>query len=382
MNSSAQLVTDHFEDEYSNWKERAVQAYDKKGNPNYLDANGNIIEGIYLDLPNDIYHALPALSSSKLKDFIKSPALYFRNYVSKVERKRTTAQKNTFDAGTHGHTLILEPQGYYNQFFRDIVPSDMPDAINTAVEIEEKLVELGLPKSGSKAQKAERLTKYVNEVVPTLDPNVPEQASLIEKAQGIKIFDVERIKHLESYGAPAEGKWEGEDVTTYGGKVPVDAVVWDDAHRVLKTTREHEEADQYFQFGLPEVAIFSRCPLTGLMLKVKFDWLRFDDMAVDMKTTLSVKPQKFLRQVEDLNYDIQQEFYKYVARLMDIPVEKFIFVATEYVNMDACQPFELSAKRTKKAFARMMSKLPELKECQDTNNWYGYVKEDCTMVLE
>ena len=382
MNSAIDLSTGEIEVTYSNWKERAVGAYDSEGNPNYLDDQGELIAGIYLDMPNDVYHSLPALSSSKLKDFIKSPALYYRNYVSKVERKRTTAMKNTFDAGTHGHTLILEPQGYYNQFFRDLVPSDMPDALMTAGDIEAKLVELGLPKSGAKAQKISRLMDFIDNKVPTLDPKDPADAELIEKALSVKIFDVERMKHLESFGAPAEGKWEGEDVITYGGKVPVDAVVWDDAHRVLKTTRDHDEADQYFQFGLPEVAIFARCPLTGMMLKVKFDWLRFDDMAVDMKTTLSVKPQKFLRQVEDLNYDIQESFYTYVANLQDIPVDKFIFVATEYVNMDACQPFELSSKRRKKAYTKMMSKLPELKECTETDRWYGYVKEDCTMVLE
>lgn len=382
MGTALKLETGEIPKTYSGWKDRAVQAYDKNGEPNYLDSNGELIEGIYLDMPNNVYHSLPALSSSKLKDFIKSPALYYRNYVSMVERKRTTAQKNTFDAGTHGHTLILEPQGYYKQFFRDLVASDMPEALTTAVEIEEKLVEFGLKKSGTKAEKANRLMEFINDKVPTLDQNDPKQSAIIDKARTIKVFEYEKQKHLDAQGEAALGDWEGEPVTTYGGKVPVDSIVWDDAHRVLKTTRDHEEANQYFQFGLPEVAIFARCPLTNMMLKVKFDWLRFDDMAVDMKTTLSVKPSKFLRQVEDLRYEIQQEFYKYVARLQGIPVDEFVFVATEYVHMDACQPFRLSSKRSKKAFTEMMTKMPELQNCKETNRWYGYVKDDCTMLLE
>lgn len=382
MSSALDLNTGELEKAYSNWKERALPAYDDNDNPNYLDENGELIEGIFLDLPNDVYHSLPALSSSKLKDFIKSPALYYRNYVSEVERKRTTAQKNTFNAGTHGHTLILEPQGYYTQFFRDLVPSDLPNALTSAVDIEAKLVQFKLKKSGTKAEKVKRLVDYIEQEVSKLDPKDLEQADIIDTARSIKIFEHEKQRHLESQGEAQPGKWEGEDVITYGGKVPVDPIVWDDAHRVQKTTRDHAEADQYFQYGLPEVAIFARCPLTGMMFKVKFDWLRFDDMAVDMKTTLSVKPDKFLRQVEDLKYDIQQEFYKYVARLIGIPVEEFIFVATEYVNMDACQPFVLSKKRTKKAFTQMMSKLPELEECKRTGKWYGYVKDDCTMLLE
>jgi|ETNmetMinimDraft_31_1059906.scaffolds.fasta_scaffold00022_3 hypothetical protein len=374
--------TGELQQEYSNWHERAVPAYNAKGEPNYLDDEGNIIEGIYLDMPNDVYHSLPALSSSKLKDFIKSPALYYRNYLSSVDRKRTQAQKNTFDAGTHGHTLVLEPQGYYQKFFRDMVQSDLPEAMTTAIEIEETLVCLGLPKSGNKQQKIERLIDFIEHKVPSLDPSNPQHAQQIEIARNVRIFEVERQRYLDSFGPAEEGVWEGEPVTTYGGKVPVDSIVWDDAHRVMKTTRDHEEANQYFQYGLPEVAIFAMCPLTGMMLKVKFDWLRFDDVAVDMKTTASVKPEKFRRQIEDLRYDIQQEFYKYVARLQDIPVEEFVFVATEYVQMDACQPFRLSEKRSKKAFSLMMSKLPELEECKKTNRWYGYVKQDCTMLLD
>lgn len=353
------------ENTYSNWKERALPAYDDAGTENFLDDDGNLIEGIYLDMPNDVYHSLPALSSSKLKDFVKSPALYYRNYVSDIERKRTTAMKNTFDAGTHGHTLVLEPQGYYKNFFRDLMPSDMPEALNTTKEIDEKLVELKLKKTGLKSEKAQRLAEKLEEI-----------------GSDIKVFDVERQKHLESHGQPANGKWEGEDVVTYGGVIPVDPMVWDDAHRVKNTTRNHREADNYFQMGLPEVTIIARCPMTGLMLKVKFDWLRFDDIAVDLKTTLSTKPEKFIRQINDLHYDVQQAFYMYVARLSDITISEFVFVATEYVNMDACQPYRLSEKREKIAHSKVQKALPELKECIDSNKWHGWLKEDCTLIIE
>lgn len=350
---------------YSNWKDRAVRAYDDNGEPNFFDNNGEFIEGIYLDMPNDVYHSLPALSSSKLKDFVKSPALYYRNYISDIERKRTTATKNTFDAGTHGHTLVLEPQGYYSRFFRDLIPSDMPEAIHTTKEIDRYIAELDLKKSGSKSEKAFRLAEKLEEI-----------------GSDKVVFEVERHKHLHSHGKPKPDKWEGEDVTSYGGMIPVDGMIWDDAHRVKDTTRNHREADNYFQYGLPEVAMIARCPITELMLKVKFDWLRFDDMAVDLKTTLSTKPEKFLRQVQDLHYDVQQEFYKYVASLLNIKVEEFIFVATEYVTMDACQPFMLSKKREKIAYQKVQKALPELKKCMESNKWHGWIKEPCTLVLE
>ena len=151
------LTLDDYEEvnnecEYSNWVEQASPSY-VNGVPTYLDAQGELIEGIYLDMPNDVYHALPALSSSKLKKFIDSPAHYYREYLSSITRKRTTAMQNTFDAGTHAHTLVLEPEGYYERYFRDVMPIDYPDALHTAVQIEAALVKLGLKKSGTKAEK-------------------------------------------------------------------------------------------------------------------------------------------------------------------------------------------------------------------------------------
>lgn len=343
----------------SNWVDAAKPAYENSV-PTYLDDSGELIEGIYLDMPNDVYHALPALSSSKLKKFIDSPAHYYREYLSGISRKRTTAMQNTFDAGTHAHTLVLEPQGYYKRYFRDVMPIDYPDALHTAAQIEEQLVTLGLKKSGTKAEKTARLI--------AADP----KAAVFEEIQQ-REYAKQGVKAIEVV--------EGEEVATYGGKIPVDGQVWDDAHRAANTTRNHSEANAYISYGLPEVTIICRCQITGMMLKVKFDWLRFDDTAVDLKTTLSTRPEKFLRQLNDLHYDAQQEFYKYVALLAGIDIHAFTFVTTEYVNSDACQPYVLSATRTIRAKEKVQIGLTDLAKCIETGKWYAWSKEDCTMML-
>ena len=345
----------------SNWAERALPSYGANGEELFRDSQGELIEGIYLDMPNDVYHSLPALSSSKLKTFMSSPAHYYREYLSGIERKRTLAQRRTFDAGTHAHTLILEPQGYYKLYFRDVVPADYPDALQTATQIEAQLVALGLKKSGTKAEKVQRL---------------------IEANPNIQVFEDIKEKLYAKHGEPQQAVVEGEEITTYGGKIPVDGQVWDDAHRAAKTTRDHAEANAYFQNGLPEVAIIARCPVTGMMLKVKFDWLRHDDTAVDMKTTLSTKPEEFLRQLNNLSYDVQQEFYKYVALLSGIEVSEFTFVATEYLHADICQPYVLSEKRTYSAKKKVDGALRRLNECNKTGRWFGWSEDDCTIVFE
>lgn len=345
----------------SNWVDNALPAYDANGEPTYLNSDGQLIEGIYLDLPNDVYHALPALSSSGLKKFMSSPAHYYRDYLSGIERKRTNTQRRTLDTGTHAHSLVLEPGGYYDQFFRDVIPSDYPDALHTATQIEEQLVALDLKKSGTKAEKIERLLEA--------DPTA-------------QVFDKIREDNCLKRGERGTTMLEGEEVECFGDKVPVDGQIWDDAHRAQETVRSHAEADAYIQYGLPEVTIIARDPITGLMLKVKFDWLRFDDEAVDLKTTRSTKPEEFKRQLLNLHYDLQQAFYCHVAKLAGIEIRSFVFVTVEFVEADICQPYELSDKLATRATKQVSEGLKQMKTCMEEDKWFGWSEDDCTMVIQ
>lgn len=317
-----QAIQSNQTENLSNWFSRAKPAYAVDGSPNFFDGKGDLVEGIYLDMPNDVYHSLNALSSSALKTFVDCPAKYYRDYLSGVTRKRTLALKRTLDAGSYGHELCLEPQGFHDRYFRDPVQSDFPDAISTADEIESELVKAGLPAKEGKAEKLTRLLK----IDPTIAPeklktitdidneltrlNAPKTESKLDKARrllvanpSVQVFDLllEQARSSNGKMATTVNPYTGEVVTTYGGKLPIDGVVWDDAHRIQKTVRKHKEANVYLSNGLPEVAIIARCNITGLMMKVKFDWLRFDDEAVDVKTSAqSVRPEMFKRQVPAL----------------------------------------------------------------------------------
>lgn len=387
--------------DFSNWIERAMDAYAPDGSANFLDKNGELIEGIYLGMPNDVYHKLKALSSTGAKKFIESPAIYHREYLSDIERKRTTAQRNTFDTGSFSHELCLEPAGFNNRYFRDVMPSDYPDALTTIEQIECALIECGLPAKEGKKEKIERLLR----LCPTADVstlktiadidaelakgNFNKTETKLDKATRLlaasptaQIFEVIFENNRLSHGSPSESTFNGEPVTLYGGKMPIDGMVWDDAHRARNTLMAHSQARQALLNGLPEVAIIARCPVTGLWLKVKFDWLTFEDTAADVKTTLSTKPEKFIKQMRDLHYNIQQSFYCYVASLLGIVIRKFEFLAVEYVNADICQPYELGKASVARANVRLMKALKDFVECQKSNRWYGWSKEDCVLLVE
>mgnify|MGYP003659452477 CR=1 FL=1 len=124
MSLNIDIDVNQDENVLSQWVNFAKPAYLPNGDPTYLDKSGELIEGIYTEMPNDVYHALDALSSSGLKTFFVCPAKYKRDYLSNITRKRTNAQMRTFDAGTYGHELCLEPHGFYERYFRDALPSD------------------------------------------------------------------------------------------------------------------------------------------------------------------------------------------------------------------------------------------------------------------
>ncbi|MAA92955.1 MAG: hypothetical protein CML21_00325 [Rheinheimera sp.] len=395
----AQKITN----EMSNWFDRALPAYDQNGTPTFLDDKGDLVEGIYLDMPNEVYHGLSALSSSALKTFVSCPARYYRDYLSGVTRKRTLAMTRTFDAGTYGHELCLEPAGFYDRYFRDPIAADHPDALTTVEQIENALIEAGLPAKEGKGEKLARLLR----LAPTIDASLVKTIAdidnelarigaskteskldkavrLIDANPQAEVYDliVEQTRASHGQMSVTTSAETGKEIVTYGGKLPIDGVVWDDAHRVQKTVRKHKEANLYISNGLPEVAIIARCNITGMMLKVKFDWLRFDDDAVDLKTSAqSVKPEDFRRQIFNLHYDIQQVFYCYVASIAQIHINKFVFVACEYGTADICQPYTLKRNRIIEANNKMHSALIDFKECLATNNWYGYTKEDTTIEL-
>ena len=70
--------------------------------------------GLFLDLPNETYHADPAIGSSGFKLLAKSPAHYFAAYLDpeRPPRKETPA----FKIGKAWHTAVFEPGDFDNRY--------------------------------------------------------------------------------------------------------------------------------------------------------------------------------------------------------------------------------------------------------------------------
>ncbi len=356
-------------------------AYDTAGNANFFDSNGNLVAGIYADMPNEVYHSLPATSSSQVKKYAKSPAHYKRAYVDKIDRKRTTkTTERTYDAGTYSHELILEPEGFYDRYFRLLNPSEHENSLHTTDELREKCKELKLAVSGSKAVLTERILQA--------DPSAfifdeQQKQHLIDNAGEQAVLKALEVQS-DSTGRPSlVDCMTNDQVKPLLEKTPIDPIVWDDAHRACETVRNHDWANTILQNGFAELSVIAQCPETGMMLKVRFDWLSKDGVPADVKTTRSANPLMAAYQFGDLGYDLQAYMYTYVGRLAGIPcpINIFPFVTVEYLEADVCEVFELSDSDWEIAERNFHRHIVNLNRSIQENDWPGYTHRNGSTLL-
>ena len=88
------------------------------------------------------------------------------------------------------------------------------------------------------------------------------------------------------------------------------------------TMKEVLEADT----SLREVSIWATDPITGLLLKIRPDLIH-NGVIFDLKTTLSPHPRAFIHSVYDYKYHVQSAYYQYVAGLIGMKLDNFIFFA-------------------------------------------------------
>ena len=125
----------------------------------FLERVAAIRDGIYFGLPDDVYHAVERLSSSGLQRLCVSPATFWRGSWLDPNRPDPEEEETIWRViGRAYHTARLEPHLFEALYVRDLDKSDAPSGtLFTGDDMGAKLEEFGLKKSGSVAEKAERL---------------------------------------------------------------------------------------------------------------------------------------------------------------------------------------------------------------------------------
>jgi hypothetical protein len=235
--------------------------------------------GIQLDVPADIYHALPELSNSDLKVFRKGPRYYYNKKVLGLpedDGEFTDDERKSRVMGTLFHAAVIEPERFREMYH--MRPETYP-APKTCKAVKSGKAEVGdmIPWSGNATFCQE--WKDVHDDLPIVSPK-----------------DMSRI---------------------IGAR---DAVL---AHPVAGALLRGK--------GYNEASVFATDPETGLGLRMRADRLTEDasgrPWCVDLKSAPDV--DKFVRSAREYSYDIQDVFYRRTLALAGVPNAEFCFIVAD-----------------------------------------------------
>lgn len=202
--------------------------------------------GIYFGMDEDAYHAIPACSTSLIKQIIISPmdAWAVTPWLNPDARDEDSEAKLL---GRAYHKRILEgKRAFWDRFAVALDPKDYPNALRTADDLKEALKALGEKISGSKPDLIERLLA-ADPTAEIWDRLVKEHAA---RNDGRQFITADQMKRIEIAAAMIEN---------------------------------HPQLCKAFTGGYAEVTIIWTHPATGVPMKARLDYLKSSAIC-DLKT--------------------------------------------------------------------------------------------------
>jgi hypothetical protein len=232
--------------------------------------------GIYFQMPEEIYHAIPALSNGGIKKLAASPMLYWAECPWMNPAYEPREEKEHFNVGHAYHTRLLEGvSAFALRFAIALDKADYPNALVTLDDIKAAFPDGVKPRGKSKG---------------------------------------EVLEHLRTFDATVE-TWDeikAEHEAANAGRCFISAR----QHREIEIAAAMIEKDPHLctllQGGQPEVSLFWYCPKTGVPKKARVDYLKIKAM-VDLKTIANQKEQSIENAIRfdiaNRRYAIQPSHY-------------------------------------------------------------------------
>lgn len=199
-------------------------------------------------MDNKTYHAdTTRISKSGLDKIAQSPAHYYYHYLS-PERPEHVETDAMF-MGSLVHKLILEPSEFGKTYM----------------------------------------------LLPAGAPAYPQARSI-----NAKIQSEDTARALKFYA---------DLQSAYPGVQIVDSDLWDNAHRIRDAVMAHGFARELLSDGEAERTVLFDDPDTGAKCKCRPDWMRPDNIVVDLKTTGDASSRSFGSSSFNYRYHVQAPFY-------------------------------------------------------------------------
>lgn len=202
--------------------------------------------GVYLNLPEQEYHADPSLSASGIKDMVASPLTYWTKNLdpNRDDDSDTPTQK----LGRAIHKIILEGSTKFMETYAaEPRPSDYPGCLQGVEALRAKCEQLGVKKSGTLEEMSNRILERDPECI--LWPVI--KSEFLASVAGSEKMVITGDTYQQCQRASA-------------------AIIFNDSARTA------------FKGGIPEVSVFWKTP-DGVPMKSRFDYLK-PHAIVDLKT--------------------------------------------------------------------------------------------------
>lgn len=235
-------------------------------------------DGIYVTLPEEVYHADPALGSTSLKSLVdNAPDYWWDSWMNPAREPETETPAKLF--GRAVHKCVLEGKAAFQAEYAPVpTPDEYQGCLRTADEIRAFLKENGKPVGGDKKALVERASELAE--CPVIFDKVLES------------FEQEKRKPLKR----------------------------DDYNRILAASafiRANGNLGSAFEGGYPEVSVFWTAD--GVRFKARFDYLKMRAIS-DLKSIRNPLNKPFVRACQEriagLDYTISAEHYMEGRRQM------------------------------------------------------------------
>lgn len=275
--------------------------------------------GIYFGMSDEHYHSLPALSMSGIKKLAASPMIFWAStpWLSERKRRKMAEQEGERFHQTFGkayHCRILEgAEAFYSRYAAELDPAEYPNALEKTAQIQAAIkkheVEQPVKPSGSRK---DDLEAQLRELDPAHKLFVRDKYTVQDIKEAIGQFTapapVQPVREVPDElpdGTPYMRQAVKADWVAQLLELDPDAVIFDaidaeyragHAGKTFLTFDQVEEIERAalmiekdptlkdaFSNGFPEVTLIWHCPVTGVPMKARCDYLKLR-VIPDLKT--------------------------------------------------------------------------------------------------
>lgn len=282
---------------------------------NDLAGSGELV-GLF-NVPMDLYHAGPGISSSGLKEILKSPAHY---QAYKAAPQTDTA---ALRFGRLVHSRLLEPELFKATV---IVRSERPQ-----------------------------------------EPERPDHLAAVTRRskEGKAALDEWEASWRPAHQA-AVAAWEKEAE----GKEAISPAEAETLEAMALAASRNKLASTIFGKGDAEVSCYWVDDETGVLCKARADFMR-DGVIFDLKTCYDGSPKGFQGAVQKYDYHLSAAFYTDGFQTVT-PVKNFAWVAVEKAPPYCFAFYAADQETLARGRADYRRALVTFAECERSGNWPGY----------